>query len=463
MQVLHKVIENYLEEVCAQVKYKKAHSQITYELSNHIYELVDNYVDRGMTEEEATIKAVLQMGNATDIGKELHKTHRPKIEWSLLVLVGVTIIIGLISLFSLAKDPAFWSLNITMFIKSYSIYGTIGLVCFAIFYLVDYTKLEKYSLRIYVISLILLILSSRTHNTINGLSTFMIGSFRFSPVSYAIVTFTVSFSGLVIKWGKGDLKGMLKLFGIAVGATIVCLIQPSFAKAMLLASVFLVVITKAIMSKNFIGRRKVFLSVLYGGGMLSTILLYLVATDYQLARINFLKYKEDPLGSGYAYYMADKLKAGARLFGKGDGLYVNGSGVNNIVIGLPEANTDFILTYIVSAFGWIIGLSLIIILGLIIVRMFKATKSIHTPYGRYLSVSILTIFTMQSAINILMNFGFFPYIGLGLPLVSYGGSNFVTNMVLLGLFLGIYRRKDLVQNDKVPLQEYTEKEELKNV
>ncbi|QUH25910.1 permease prefix domain 1-containing protein [Serpentinicella alkaliphila] len=90
---MHKVIENYLEEVCAQVKYKKAHSQITNELSSHIYELVDNYVDRGMTEEETTIKAVLQMGNATDIGKELHKTHRPKIEWSILVLVGVTIII----------------------------------------------------------------------------------------------------------------------------------------------------------------------------------------------------------------------------------------------------------------------------------------------------------------------------------------------------------------------------------
>ncbi|TCQ01979.1 cell cycle protein [Serpentinicella alkaliphila] len=291
----------------------------------------------------------------------------------------------------------------------------------------------------------------------------MIGSFRFAPVSYAIVTFTVSFSGLVIKRGKGDLKGMLKLFGIAVGATIVCMIQPSFAKAMLLASVFLVVITKAIMSKNFIGSRKVFLSVLYGGGMLSTILLYLVATDYQLARINFLKYKEYPLGSGYAYYMADKLKAGARLFGKGDGLYVNGSGINNVVIGLPEANTDFVLTYIVSAFGWIMGLSVIIILGLIIVRMFKATKSIHTPYGSYLSVSILTVFTVQSAINILMNFGLFPYVGLGLPLVSYGGSNVVTNMVLLGLFLGIYRIKDLVKKDDISIQKYIEKEELKNV
>jgi len=65
-----------------------------------------------------------------------------------------------------------------------------------------------------------------------------------------------------------------------------------------------------------------------------------------------------------------------------------------------------------------------------------------------LAGSIITTFTIQALANILMNLGLFPITGFSLPLVSYGGTNFIMNMVLIGLLLGIYRRKDLVMAGK---------------
>lgn len=447
---MHSLIKNFLEQVCTEVKYKKAHNKIETELSSHIYELIEVYMDKGMTEEDAAKKAIEQMGNAAEIGKELHKVNKPKVEWSLITLISITVIIGLISLFSIARDPAFRNLNMSQFIKSYTIYGGLGITLFIGCFLFDYTKLEKYSLHMFLASLVLLLISSRSNNTINGLSTIWIGSFRFTPVSYVVGTLIVSFSGLVIRWGKGDIKGALRLLTLAISAIILCILQPSWAKAMILSAGFLVLLTKAIMSKGFKGNRKVFLSFIYGGGLISTLFMLMTATDYQLMRINVLKYRLDPMGSGYAYHMSRVVKEGARLFGRGEGLYVS-DGIND-VFGLPEANTDFILSYIVSAFGWLVGIALVVTLALLIIRMFLATRKIHYSYGKYLSSAIITVFTIQITINILMNFGLVPYVGMGLPLVSYGGANFVSSMALLGLFLGIYRRKDIVRVEVVNLR-----------
>lgn len=442
MQVLHSTITNFLEQVCLEVKYKKAHRKIEAELSSHIYELIDLYIDKGMTEIEAAKKAIEQMGNATDIGKDLHKVNKPKIEWSLITLISITVLIGLVSLFSIARDPAFRNLNLSQFIKSYSIYGSLGILLFIGCFFFDYTKLEKYSLHIFIGSLVLLLISALSHNTINGLSTIWIGPFRFTPISYVVPSLIVSFSGLVNKWGKGDIRGAIKLYGLAALAIILCILQPSWAKAMILASGLLVLITKAVVSKGFIGNKKVYLSIIYGGGLISSLFMLITATDYQLMRMNVFKYRLDPMGSGYAYHMSRVVKEGARLFGRGEGLYVS-DGIND-VFGLPEANTDFILSYIVSAFGWIIGIALIVTLTLLIVRMFMSIRKIQSTYGQYLSSAIITVFTIQILINVLMNFGLFPYVGIGLPLVSYGGANFVSSMTLLGLFLGIYRRKDIL-------------------
>lgn len=71
-------VENFLETVCQEIKYKPIRANISEELQQHIQEIKDEYIQEGMEEKEAEERAVKQMGEPEKIGKELNKIHRHK-------------------------------------------------------------------------------------------------------------------------------------------------------------------------------------------------------------------------------------------------------------------------------------------------------------------------------------------------------------------------------------------------
>ncbi|WZL71704.1 FtsW/RodA/SpoVE family cell cycle protein [Clostridiaceae bacterium 35-E11] len=443
---MNKYVSEFLKEVCHQIKYKKIHSDISKELLVHIDEIKDEYITKGMTEDEATRKAVEQMGNPTEIGKNLNKTHKPKTEWSIVMLISIMVLAGGGVLFSIASDTAS-SISMGQFIKAYLVYTLLGISICVACYFFDYTKLEKYSLHIFGVTIAFLFVSQWSPNTVNGSHQIIIGAISFNPVSTVIPFLLISFSGLLTKWGTGNVKDMLKLLSLAVLAIAMCLTQPSIASAITLGCGFSVILTIAIMNKNFKGNRKRFLSFIYGSGISGAagfLLFSMLRNPYRFYRLRaFLNPKQDPTGAGYLYVVSQKILSGARLFGKGDGLYINNQNAGDGFI-LPMINSEFIFTYIVSAFGWIAGIAVMLIITLTMIRMFLAIRRIRSTYGKYIACSIATVFSLQMVENILMNLGLFPIIGVSLPLISYGGTNFVTNMSLIGLILGVYRRKDLI-------------------
>ena len=440
MLALSKYISDFLNKVCGEIKYKGVHGNISTELQGHIYEIMENYIESGMDKDRAIQKAVEQMGDPIGIGKELNKTHRPKTEWSIILLIGAMVLIGGITLFSVASDTAS-SINFDQFFKSYLVYTLIGIGVFVPCYFFDYTKLEKYSLYIFLSTIIFLFASAKFGRQVIGLPLFL-----------------TSFSGLANKWDTGSIKDMLKLLTLATLAIFV-MIEASFATAILLSAGFLIIITKAILNKGFKGNRKGFLFSIYGGGitLISMLLLWVnnaVGSNYKATRLFiFLNPHLDPDGAGYINLLLKEMLPGAKLFGKSDNLYLNHQGVNRIV--LPEANTDLVFAYIVSAFGWIVGIITMIVIALTVTRMFLTIRKINHQYGRYLASAIVSVFSLQALANILMNTGMFPiYTGpfpissFSLPFISYGGTNFVINMALMGLLLSVYRRKDLVTIEK---------------
>lgn len=215
---------------------------------------------------------------------------------------------------------------------------------------------------------------------------------------------------------------------------------------MLLSGGFIILITIAVMGKGFVGNRRRVLISFYGSvtsGILFLFLYILGQGGYKANRLLvFLNPSLDPYGYGYINFLVNEMLSSAKFLGKSDSLYFTMEGVDRIA--LPEANTDFIFAYIVAAFGWIIGMVAIVVITLAVVRMFLATRKIKHLYGKYLACSIVSVFTLQALDNILMNIGMAPILGFSLPFISYGGTNFVVNMALMGLLLGVYRRKDLV-------------------
>ena len=82
MQELDKYIKGFMDTVCSQIRYKSIHKSISDELTDHICEQKSQYINQGLDEEEAVKKALQQMGDPVQVGKELDKAHRPRTEWS---------------------------------------------------------------------------------------------------------------------------------------------------------------------------------------------------------------------------------------------------------------------------------------------------------------------------------------------------------------------------------------------
>ena len=71
-------------------------------------------------------------------------------------------------------------------------------------------------------------------------------------------------------------------------------------------------------------------------------------------------------------------------------------------------------------------------------------KKIRNTYGFYLSLAASSILSLQFITSILVNFSLFPFSSMGIPFISYGGTNYIMNMALVGIILSVWRRNKLI-------------------
>lgn len=64
-------------------------------------------------------------------------------------------------------------------------------------------------------------------------------------------------------------------------------------------------------------------------------------------------------------------------------------------------------------------------------------------------IGLSTLYITQSLASVLMNVNLGIKTGINLPFVSYGGVNFVINMICISIILSVYRRKDINLYEKV--------------
>jgi rod shape determining protein RodA len=124
------------------------------------------------------------------------------------------------------------------------------------------------------------------------------------------------------------------------------------------------------------------------------------------------------------------------LLGKGWG-----RGTQNTLGYLPEPHTDFIFGVVAEEWGFV-GSTLIIILFFILLMIgFETAADTPDPFGRYVSVGVVTLIFVHVAINTGMTVGLAPITGLTLPFLSYGGSSVVTFFMAIGLLANVHRHR----------------------
>jgi rod shape determining protein RodA len=108
---------------------------------------------------------------------------------------------------------------------------------------------------------------------------------------------------------------------------------------------------------------------------------------------------------------------------------------------LPERHNDMVFASIVARYGLLGGVVLLLLFAAWVVGAFWTAGSCDEPFGRLICVGCAGFVVAQVLVNIGMNLGIVPIIGVTLPFVSYGGSSMVAQWLMVGLVLNVGLRR----------------------
>ena len=166
--------------------------------------------------------------------------------------------------------------------------------------------------------------------------------------------------------------------------------------------------------------------------MSEVAVLILLHNPIRLTRIMaFLYPKLYQLTAGWQVYESSLAFGSGWLFGVGYG--------NGIFKGkfLPEHHTDFILAVVAEEWGFAGGSVVILAFLMLLVAGFRVAWNAPDVYGQLLASGITVMICFQACINIGVVLGCLPNKGMPLPFISYGGSDTLVMLIMIGVLLNI--------------------------
>ncbi|MBS0190241.1 MAG: FtsW/RodA/SpoVE family cell cycle protein [Phycisphaerales bacterium] len=115
---------------------------------------------------------------------------------------------------------------------------------------------------------------------------------------------------------------------------------------------------------------------------------------------------------------------------------------------LPERHTDMIYSVLVNRFGLAGGAAIIGLYGLWIAGALLTAAVAKEPFGRLIVVGLAAFVATQAIVNISMNVGLAPIVGITLPFVSYGGSSMIASWMMVGLVFSVSVRQSRLPQRK---------------
>lgn len=111
---------------------------------------------------------------------------------------------------------------------------------------------------------------------------------------------------------------------------------------------------------------------------------------------------------------------------------------------VPAQHTDFIFTSLGEAFGFIGCFVFLAIYLALLFRIVQIAERQRSTFSRVYAYSVVSILFFHFAVNVSMTIGFFPIVGIPLPLVSYGGSSLLTFTILIFILLRLDADRQMV-------------------
>ncbi|MDD3000323.1 MAG: putative lipid II flippase FtsW [Candidatus Riflebacteria bacterium] len=357
------------------------------------------------------------------------KTHQG--DHILLFVVIALMGIGLIMVYSASSlnSIAIMADGLYYF-KRQLIWVCVGLLGMLGFSVIPYTKLEKVTVPMLAISIILLILIliPGVARDIGGAKRWLrFGGFGFQPSEFAKMCFVLYMAhsiSLRQEKIKSFTQGMLP--DLLVTGVIFLLIykEPNLSTATLIMGTYL--------TMYFLGNGSIKNLAWLSAGGVAMVFALIFRAGYRMRRLlAFINPWENAQGSGYHIIQSLVAIGSGGLFGFG-----LGQSRQKFFI-LPERHTDFIFAIICEELGLIGGIFVLLLFLVLIWRGLYIASRAPDMFGFLLASGLTTVIGLQVMVNIGVVLSLIPTTGVTLPFISYGGSSLVFLAMGVGVLLNI--------------------------
>ncbi|MFA5420415.1 MAG: rod shape-determining protein RodA [Patescibacteria group bacterium] len=356
------------------------------------------------------------------------KEHFLKFDWIVFSSVLLLSLFGLAEIYSVALGKESFSLDN---FNNQILYIALGIISVFLLSFIDYNAIKSFSNYFYVFGVFILVLVLFVGKTARGTTGwFEVFGFSIQPVEFAKIILIIFLARF---FSNTSLRGRpFKIFSISFLGSFflifLVLLQPDFGPSAIMAAFWFLMF---VLAGNL--KWKHILIIIIPFIAVASLSWTFYLKDYQKSRILvFLNPAEDSLGEGYNVSQALIAVGSGGLTGRGIGF-----GSQSQLKFLPEAQNDFIFSVISEELGFL-GSSLLLLLFFILFsRLLFLVKRMKDDFSVFLILGGLVLIFIQMFINIGMNIGIMPVVGISLPFVSYGGSATIASFVLIGLIQSV--------------------------
>lgn len=338
-------------------------------------------------------------------------------DWYLILPVFALIIISLFTLFSL--NPTFF--------KNQLFFLIISIFAFLFFSQANYNAIKIYSKPIYLFSLILFILvlfiGFESRGSVRWID---ILGFRIQFSEVLKPFLAISLASYLTDKRNYNFKAFLEIFLIVVPIAGLIFLQPDLGDALIYVGVVVFsVIYMGFPIRYFLG---IFLPI-----VLSFPVFWSFLHDYQKQRVlTYINPGSDPLGTSYNVIQSVIAVGSGMFLGKG-----LGQGTQSGLRFLPERQTDFIFATISEQLGFVGSILVLLCFAFLLYKIYLIFLNSNDKFCKVFSAIVFFSFLIQIFVNVGMNLGVLPIVGVTLPFVSLGGSSLLSNFIFLGLLAAI--------------------------
>ena len=357
-----------------------------------------------------------------------------------LIWVAVALLIfGLVMVYSasvaMPDNPKFARYAHTHFLTRHVLSLVVGFSVAVIAFQIPMATWEKMAPWLFVFSLILLmlVLVPFIGKGVNGARRWItLGFMNFQPSELAKFAVLLYAADYMVR--KMDVKERFfrAVMPMAIAVAVVGLLllaEPDMGAFMVIS-----VIAMGILFLGGVNARMFFL---IAAVVVVAFAVMVMLSDWRRERI--FAYL-DPWGEKYALGKGYQLSHSLIAFGRGEIFGVGLGGSIEKLHWLPEAHTDFLMAVIGEEFGLV---GVLVVIGLFmwmtrrIMSIGRQAIALDRLFAGLTAQGIAIWIGFQAFINMGVNLGALPTKGLTLPLMSYGGSAILMNLISLAVVLRI--------------------------